>query len=113
MTLTVHYCLTARDADMSFSDTASIRSDRTDASVVSQTGLSRNLHFLSPGDVTQTGMFGNVKHYKEGTCIHGGFFSKTKFVTSDGTRSPYVTPTSSPMDYNTPGVVPPHMAMPM
>ena len=36
-----------------------------------------------------------MKQYKEGTCIYGGFFGKTKFVTASG-RSPYVTPTSSP-----------------
>lgn len=110
--LTMQHIMPDDRADMSFSDTASIRSDRTESSVVSQKGHMGDLLFLSPGSVTQTGLFGQVKHYKEGSCIHGGFFSKTKYVTSDGMRSPYVTPTSSPEDYSTPGNgVPPAMKM--
>ena len=55
------------------------------------------------------GLFGTTKIYKEGDCIYGGFFSTTKFVSSEGNPSPYVTPTSSPEDASTPGVVPPKM----
>jgi hypothetical protein len=58
-------------------------------------GVTHKTRFLEPGSITQTGLFGTVKQYKEGTCIYGGFFGKTKFVTASG-RSPYVTPTSSP-----------------
>lgn len=105
----VCYCLPQNR--MSFSDTSSVRSDRTDASVITMSGMSGNTKFISPGTVTQTGFFGTVKHYKEGTCIHGGFFGTTKYVTSDGMRSPYVTPTSSPDPQAIPGETPPNMKL--
>merc|ERR1711934_1035868 len=96
-------------ADIMNSDNMSVRSDMTDASVITQDGAFGRTSFISPVTVTETGMFGTVKHYKEGSCIHGGFFSKTKFVTSDGTPSPYVTPTSSPDDV----VMKPHVTPPL
>lgn len=64
-------------------------------SVCTITSAFHKTRFIEPGTITQTGMFGKVRVYKEGSCIYGGFFGKTKFVEAP-TRSPYVTPTSSP-----------------
>lgn len=103
-----------------FNDNASVKSDassvKTTASVIRATGPMGNTTFIEPGTVTVTGIFGTTRIYKEGDCIHGGFFSKTQFVgPAAGTRSPYVTPTTSPdaspADMVTPGDAPPKMAL--
>ena len=100
---------------MSFDDNASTKSDasyKSTASVIRMEGLTGQTSYIQPGTVTMTGLFGNVKTYKEGDCIYGGFFGKTEFVgPARDPQSPYVTPSSTPEDKNTPGTVPPSMAL--
>ena len=100
---------------MSFDDNASSKSDasyKSTASVIRQEGLLGNVSYIQPGTVTVTGLFGKTRIYKEGDCIYGGFFGKTEFVgPARDPQSPYVTPSSTPEDKNTPGVVPPSMSL--
>jgi hypothetical protein len=90
-------------------ETRSNSSVGSEGSVCTISGTTHKTRFIEPGSITQTGMFGTVRQYKEGSCIYGGFFGTTKFVTAPS-RSPYVTPTSSPdQEYEAGVAKPPQM----
>ena len=90
-------------------ETRSNSSVGSEGSVCTISGTTHKTRFIEPGSITQTGMFGTVRQYKEGSCIYGGFFGTTKFVTAPS-RSPYVTPTSSPdQEYEAGAAKPPQM----
>merc|ERR1719335_175361 len=93
------------------SDAASSAASIASTSVVSQNGFTGKTTYITDGTVKQVGLLGTVRHYKAGDCIHGGFFSKTKYVPYADGRSPYVTPTSTPTDGPTSGDVPPELVL--